>query len=246
MSERFNLKWNDFQSNVSRTFGRLREEKQFLDVTLVSEDQLPVEAHKLVLSACSPFFNNILSQTNHSHPLLCLDGVRHEELQSDLDYIYQGEVQVCQEKLDRFLEVAEKLQLAGLVANGRDDGQVEDSLEASRVETREPRKTQRSNKIPQTLPDQKDIKPVVLAEHPADLSEISEKINQNLVQEEDGTLSCGVCGKRGDAGNKSQKFIMQRHLETHLEGLSYPCSACGKTFRSRNSLNCHVSRFHRN
>ena len=250
MSEKFNLKWNDFQSNVSRTFSLLRQEKQFLDVTLVTEDQRSLEAHKLVLSACSTFFNNILTHNNHSHPLLCLDGVRYEELQSVLDYIYLGEVQICQEKLDRFLKVAEKLQLAGLVANGEEKVPSEDTFEdfknvTTELKTKEARKRKTSKRISQSFPEQQDIKPIVLADNLTDLSEVTEKINENLIENGDGTLSCGVCGKMGDADNKRQKYIMQRHLETHLEGLSYPCQACGKTFRSKNSLNCHVSTFHR-
>ena len=32
-----------------------------------------------------------------------------------LEYIYQGEVQICQEDLNRFLEIAKKFQLDGLL-----------------------------------------------------------------------------------------------------------------------------------
>ena len=112
MSEKFILKWNDFQSNVSRTFSQLRSEEEFFDVSLVSDDQKMMSAHKLVLSASSPYFKHILTTNKHSHPLLCLDGVSSAELQCVLDYIYQGEVQIYQEQLDRFLVVAQRLQLA--------------------------------------------------------------------------------------------------------------------------------------
>ena len=53
MSEKFCLKWNDFHTNVSKTFGILRNEDAFYDVTLVSDDQkqvfcqLPVNISKL-------------------------------------------------------------------------------------------------------------------------------------------------------------------------------------------------------
>ena len=50
------LKYNDFKENVSLAFGDLRQDKEFTDVTLVCEDGLQVEAHKLVLVASSPFF----------------------------------------------------------------------------------------------------------------------------------------------------------------------------------------------
>ena len=56
MSEKFCVTWNDFKNNVTKSYEKLRKEKDFFDVTLVSEDEVLVEAHKLVLSACSPFF----------------------------------------------------------------------------------------------------------------------------------------------------------------------------------------------
>ena len=67
--DKFCLKWNDFQTTVSQSFGLLRQEKDFFDVTLVSDDQVQIPAHKLVLSACSSFFKTILKQNSHSHPL---------------------------------------------------------------------------------------------------------------------------------------------------------------------------------
>ena len=114
MSERFCLKWNDFQTNVARTFSVLRDEQEFFDVTLVSDDQEQVQAHKLVLSSCSSYFKRILTANKHSNHLLCLEGVKSSELQMVVDYIYQGEVQIHQEHLDRFLLVAQRLQLEGL------------------------------------------------------------------------------------------------------------------------------------
>ena len=55
-SEKFCLKWNDFRENVATAFGSLREDNTFSDVTLTCEDGQQVEAHKVVLSASSPFF----------------------------------------------------------------------------------------------------------------------------------------------------------------------------------------------
>ena len=115
-SEKFCLKWNDFEKNVSKSFSQLRQQSGLFDVTLVSSDQKQVSAHRLVLSACSDFFQTIFHSNIHSHPLLYLDGVDSTEISQMLDYIYQGEVQIYQEALDRFLEIAQKFQLDGLMA----------------------------------------------------------------------------------------------------------------------------------
>ena len=47
-SEKFSLKWNDFQKTVSYSFSSFRKEEEFVDVTLVSDDQAFVKGHKLV------------------------------------------------------------------------------------------------------------------------------------------------------------------------------------------------------
>ena len=74
--EKFNLKWNDFQVNASKSFGLFRKESYLQDITLVSEDLQVMKAHKLVLSACSEYFRSILQKTNTaSQTLLCLVGV---------------------------------------------------------------------------------------------------------------------------------------------------------------------------
>merc|ERR1712004_388184 len=115
-SEKFCLRWNDFESNISVAFRELREEKDFFDVTLACDDS-QVQAHKVILSACSPFFRNILRRNPHQHPLLYLKGVKYKELLSLLDFMYQGEVNVAQEELNSFLSVAEDLRVKGLTQN---------------------------------------------------------------------------------------------------------------------------------
>jgi len=112
-SEKFCLRWNDFESNISLAFRELRDDKDFFDVTLVCDDE-QLQAHKMILSACSPFFKNILRRNPHQHPLLYLKGVKYTDLQSVLNFMYHGEVNVAQEELNSFLAVAEDLQVKGL------------------------------------------------------------------------------------------------------------------------------------
>jgi len=112
-SEKFCLRWNDFESNVSTAFRDIREEKDFFDVTLACDDS-QVEAHKVILAACSPWFRNILRRNPHQHPLLYLKGVKYKELVCVLNFMYQGEVNVAQEELNSFLSVAEELRVKGL------------------------------------------------------------------------------------------------------------------------------------
>jgi len=112
-TEKFCLRWNDFESNISGALKELREDKDFFDVTLACDDN-QMEAHKVIISACSPFFRTILRRNKHEHPLLYLKGVKYADLVSVLNFMYHGEVSVAQEELNSFLAVAEDLQVRGL------------------------------------------------------------------------------------------------------------------------------------
>jgi len=112
-SEKFCLQWNDFEKNISVAFREVREDKDFFDCTL-SCGTRHIQAHKLVLAACSTFFRSILRQNPHQHPLLYLKGVEFSDLEYVLDFMYNGEVSVAQVELNSFLAVAEDLQVKGL------------------------------------------------------------------------------------------------------------------------------------
>merc|ERR1719425_3417 len=116
MTEKFCLRWNDFESNINVAFRELREDKDFFDVTLACDDD-QIQAHKVILSACSPFFRTILKRNRHEHPLLYLKGVKYIDLQAILNFMYHGEVNVAQEDLNSFLAVAEDLKVKGLTQN---------------------------------------------------------------------------------------------------------------------------------
>eukprot|EP00092_Neocalanus_flemingeri_P095656 GFUD01121704.1.p1 GENE.GFUD01121704.1~~GFUD01121704.1.p1 ORF type:complete len:316 (+),score=78.46 GFUD01121704.1:62-1009(+) len=112
-SEKFCLRWNDFEGNISSAFRELKDDKDFFDVTLACEEE-QIQAHRVILSACSPFFHQVLRKNPHQYPLLYLKGVTFTDLQSVLNFMYHGEVSVAQEELNSFLAVAEDLMVKGL------------------------------------------------------------------------------------------------------------------------------------
>ena len=109
MSEKLCLQWNEFQKNVKEAFRKLREDKNFTDVTLACEDGQQLEAHKVILVASSPFFKKLLERNKHPHPLIYMRGLKSEDLQAIIDFLYCGEANVFQENLDSFLSIAEEL-----------------------------------------------------------------------------------------------------------------------------------------
>ncbi|RZF42096.1 hypothetical protein LSTR_LSTR006689 [Laodelphax striatellus] len=111
--QQFFLKWKDFHSNMVSSFRHLRDEKSFTDVTLACEGQT-CNAHRMVLSACSPYFKSLLEENPSKHPIIILKDVPFSHLQSILEFMYAGEVNVSQEQLPAFLKTADRLQVKGL------------------------------------------------------------------------------------------------------------------------------------
>ena len=149
-----------------------------------------------------------------------------------LDYIYQGEAQVHQEYLDRFLEIATKFKLSGLLtthAGGEEEAEetLHETTENKYLYPGDNKKNEpwiveeRSNRSINQIPVES-------------VDEVEKKFVELIEKEEDGLYRCTVCEKK----NK-HRTGMKRHLETHLSGLSYDCSQCGNSFRSSSALRSH-------
>ena len=206
-TEKFCLRWNDFERNVSQSFTKLRQESNLFDVTLVSDDKNQVKAHKLVLSACSDFFKNIFYSNTHSHPLIYLDGVGASELNLVLDYIYEGEVQIYQETLDRFLEIAKKLKLDGLMAT--DDNQenniTKDELSPDSFQDM-PFEFPMTDNSQTPKVKEKTLK-VVSESYETSSAEVNSKFEELIVLEEDKMYRCTVCERRMNHKTNMKKTL---------------------------------------
>ena len=110
----FCLRWNEFDSNVSEFFSRVRKDQRFADVTLATDDGQHIQAHKIILSAGSHFFNNMYTKSNHSNMLVYLKGISSGHLEQVIEFIYKGEVSIAQEEIKNFIETGKDLQIKGL------------------------------------------------------------------------------------------------------------------------------------
>ena len=255
--EKLCLQWNDFRENVSSSFGDLRGEKEFSDVTLACEEGHQVEAHKVVLLASSPFFLNILKRNKHSHPLIYMRGVKSENLTAMMDFLYHGEANVFQENLDSFLVLADELQLKGLGGNQREK---EGSEQFSPPENKKGLSTPPTLPKPNTLAKQnrmdkeasikteivqlsKAQTAIVLTDgttNKTDIESLNHEVKSMMMVSDNGlgrARICKVCGKEG-----SWKHIRDHIEANHIDGISIPCDLCGKSFKSRNNLSAHKSR----
>ncbi|XP_021915076.1 longitudinals lacking protein, isoforms A/B/D/L isoform X16 [Zootermopsis nevadensis] len=115
--QQFCLKWNNHQSTIVAGFDTLLESGTLVDCTLAAEGQY-LKAHKVVLSACSPYFELLLSQHDEKHPIVILKDIKFQELKAMVDYMYHGEVNISQDQLGALLKAAESLQIKGLSDSG--------------------------------------------------------------------------------------------------------------------------------
>uniref|UniRef100_A0A1I8P091 BTB domain-containing protein n=1 Tax=Stomoxys calcitrans TaxID=35570 RepID=A0A1I8P091_STOCA len=114
--QQFCLRWNNHQSTLISVFDTLLENETLVDCTLAAEGKY-LKAHKVVLSACSPYFATLLQEQYDKHPIFILKDVKYQELRAMMDYMYRGEVNISQDQLAALLKAAESLQIKGLSDN---------------------------------------------------------------------------------------------------------------------------------
>ena len=252
MSEKLCLQWNDFPENIKTAFANTREDKDFKDVTLVCEDGQQVEAHKVVLTSSSPFFQNMLGRNKHPNLMIYMRGMKYHDLFAILDFVYRGEANIFQENLDSFLTIAEELQLKGLMGNtaGERVEAVEmaktfpnpHSSTALETETMNLKTSFNKETFSNNIIRAEDNSAVAIpSSYFGDLNQLEaivksmmEKSENNYANGRQKAHRCKVCGKE-DIGSH-----IKDHIEAnHIEGIVLPCNLCGKTFRSRNALRRH-------
>ena len=103
--EMFDLTWQTYTDHLREMLHGMMTSKALTDVTLVSEDKKHFKAHKVVLSASSSVFKNIISDNNTSNPVIYLRGILSYEIESILQFIYLGQATFYQERMNEFLNL---------------------------------------------------------------------------------------------------------------------------------------------
>ena len=92
----------------------LRESHDFTDVTLLCEKSEFLQAHRVVLSAGSSFFDGFFKAAGtNNHSFLYLNGVSRMELEAVVNFLHMGETSVPRQQLDSFLALARELGVMG-------------------------------------------------------------------------------------------------------------------------------------
>ncbi|KAF4532316.1 hypothetical protein B566_EDAN003619 [Ephemera danica] len=108
-TQHFCLRWNNYQSSITSAFENLRDDEDFVDVTLACEGK-SLKAHRV--------------STPCKHPVIVLQDVAFADLHALVEFIYHGEVNVHQRSLTSFLKTAEVLRVSGLTQQAEDREEV--------------------------------------------------------------------------------------------------------------------------
>ena len=109
------ISWDSYTTAVSNTVRNLYSDQDFTDVTIACEGEKQVKAHKVILSASSSFLHSILVENPNEHPVLCLTGVKFDQLQKLVEFIYLGEVKIPEDEVTSFLDLGRELEVCGII-----------------------------------------------------------------------------------------------------------------------------------
>ena len=240
-----------FNDHLAANLENSLNEQSFTDVTIVSDDQVSFQAHKVIMSIYSPVIRIMLVNNPHSHPIVYLRNVEHHEVQAILNFMYFGKIQFVSERKCDLVRVVKDLQIKKL-----------DEALAVHVHT-----TENDEIITNTsLPENESSK----------FSENSVISFDNYVENGSDTggtrpsrkpHECEVCGSRfttlyGMQGHKRAKHdgirfacsycdykaTTRSHLKKHEqsvhEGVRYPCDKCGYQSSTRQTLKKHQESIH--
>ena len=262
-NEKLCVQWNGFKDNLTTSFGNLRQDKDFTDVTLASDDGDQVDAHKVVLVSSSPFFENLLRRNKHPRPLVYMRGASSEDLLAMVDFLYNGETKVFQDNLDTFLKLGNDLQLKGLQGNQCEEREIEKKISETKPSDRTTRADPWDTK---TIQKKKNYSSNERAVNDfsgnTELEELNTNINTNTKLDEldqkvkslmlksesyapgksTGRFAriCKVCRKEG-----AMNAVVDHIEANHITGISIPCGICQLVFRTRINLRVHNRKYHR-
>ena len=230
--DKFILLWNDFEFNASSSYRKLINDKHFVDVTLVCDDNRQVKAHKVVLSSSSPVLEQILIANPHKHPLIYLHKVKYSCLQSLMKYIYLGQTEVAEAELKDFMRIAEELQINGL--KGKLDKNIEDEHDGTIQE--------RSEECTLITPLSTSLTESDLISTESELEALDQHKYVNSeerleAKNDENGLQCDQCLKFFNNLRNLQHHTTSKHL-----GIRYPCDNCEYKGTTKSNLKRHMQR----
>ena len=249
MPKKLLLQNHEFVESHVKFYRELREHEEMFDVTLACDDY-SLEAHRTIISAASKFFRSVIKNSKHQNPYIYLKGVKFEDLESLIDFIYTGETQVKSENIKRFLETADELKIAGLMADtSSDDGMSEPEPVKFKNENNKNSKKKKPKKNPPlNLGDKYQFE----GEEQEEKAAVSEEANvqseadSNIVLEETSPENSTTSHFENSQNNSDEawKEEVEKRLKATfdraLQKPVYNCTDCDQVFQNKPKARLHV------
>jgi len=231
--DKFSLRFSGFERSVKTSWQNFQIEEHLYDMTLACEDK-QIKAHRLIVSSFSPVLRNILMLNQSPNQVIYLRRVKYKDLQNLISYMYQGEVNVAEEDVSGFLEVAEDLNIKGLSegnVGGYDSNEENPSISV-------PSNIDPSPKINRRLVEN-EMQPNINRSRPSDFS-------TNFVEENDSDNMFSPGNTKKLSIKKFEEDSKQNIVSTvaTLTGKQSSCENCNKIFSNRQGLYVHNKSVH--
>ena len=220
--DKYNLNWDTFGDHLRQMLHEMRRSNDLTDVTLVCDDKVKFKAHKIVLSACSPVFKSIIDDLPNINSVIYLRGVKQEEMESILEFMYLGVTTLNQDRMDEFLNVSTSLEIKEISKTVKMD-------QNSKSETEEYDPLNQEFKKERGRPKSDGQ------------SEYEVNFKTELQSNSAKSYECPGCDKvfRTYDG-------MKIHHDAIHKGITYSCNQCDFKFTREASLKAHIEAIHEN
>ena len=82
--QKISMKWDAYSDHLRGMLHEMMKSEELTDVTLVCDDKIQFNAHKIILSGCSYVFKSIMKDLPHVSSVIYLRGIQHQEMESIL------------------------------------------------------------------------------------------------------------------------------------------------------------------
>ena len=228
MSKKYvTFKWKNFKKCLGKSVtSEIIDRAKYTDVTLVCDDKVVIEAHKVILSACSPLLRNILLFNPHQHPLIFLRGINHTEMEAILNIMYLGESKLREENLQDFLAAVNDLQIEKISPRLEQTVAIKVEFDEKEADV-----NVHDGQIQNSNDKVADLDSAMIQKH---INTVDTKNNKDKLQYE-----CNVC----DYQVATWRYLKLHHQSKH-RGIRYPCQQCSYRATTQGDLKRHTLSVH--
>ena len=238
-----NLALSSYSLEVGNIMKNLLSSEDLSDVTIVCDDRVRLKAHKFVLKAYSSFFNDIFGKDEGKESIIYLKGVPCEAMKSLLKFMYHGQTQFFQDKLEDFLRVGRELEVKEISRFNADNKEVQE--EVTEIEQKE--EINDESPVEELFDVSKFIDDVdtdfgeIVEQNPSTFEDYDNKPTQNEIRRKLNIFDCTKCDKKFSTITSLHDHFYTVHGTTTLK---FKCGICGIVCSTREEIQNHTNKEH--